>query len=180
MRFNPHPGSLPGGTTSRRARRSADVSTLTRDHSRVELVERDDPVEPRIPVSTLTRDHSRVEHERGRGARLHALPRFNPHPGSLPGGTTVTDLGITFSSKFQPSPGITPGWNNLAESQMLKMRNRWFQPSPGITPGWNWGLEAFQPSPGITPGWNQLLRAFSLDQSFTFQPSPGITPRWNT
>ena len=45
------------------------------------------------------------------------------------------------NASFQPSPGVTPGWNDRAVGLLIVHHSK-FQPSPGVTPGWNRGRRA--------------------------------------
>ncbi len=163
--FNPHPGSLPGGTCR------ADAERL--------------PL--RVTVSTHTRDRSRVEPTSAGMAFPFVRRGFNPHPGSLPGGTPRrARAGRPPRRSFNPHPGSLPGGTTRPMSTVQPQIAR-FQPTPGIAPGWNeraggsltLRARAFQPTPGIAPGWNPSARSRSAWSGTSFQPTPGIAPGWN-
>src|SRR5450759_4451316 len=89
---------------------------------------------------------------------------FNPHPGSLPGGTrAIAPFVMTPISQFQPTPGIAPGWNVMA-TRKAPFGGK-FQPTPGIAPGWNSpgpahsrSTSGFNPHPGSLPGGTRARR----------------------
>ena len=184
-RFNPHPGFLPGGTVSvpcdfkaklnqfqptpgippgwnrlrsRRWSRHEDVSTHTRDSSRVEPKNRavrgilslfqptpgippgwnplrQGGIDGQLVVSTHTRDSSRVEPRcaRSSSAELDLVSTHTRDSSRVEQSTHCPVLPTC--TTFQPTPGIPPGWNVEPAASEAASAAASFNPHPGFLPG---------------------------------------------
>ena len=108
IRFNPHPGWLPGETHRRDA--IADAETVS--------------IRTRVGYRVRQRDRRRVS---------PSASSFNPHPGWLPGETIAPASPAPSTVSFNPHPGWLPG-ETYAQRVREWERTR-FNPHPGWLPG---------------------------------------------
>jgi len=161
--FNPHPGSLPGGTSS--APSGSRHASCFNPH-------------PGVPPGGTV----------GPASCLGSPPPFNPPPGIAPGVVpeNCRDDGLEVGCVSIHTRGSLPGGTSVMSDADRVLRLLTFQPTPGMVPGWNCPDNRDTGGPHgrvsthtrIAPGWNRR-RVGRLDAQLRFQSTPGIAPGWS-